>query len=399
MALGDRVLRDKVASRLAALVKSGALTGDAAQARAARALDDLETRLAKRSAGLEKSITFPWFRAAPKQEAPVQGLYIWGAVGRGKTMLMDMLYETASDPRKRRVHFHAFMAEVHERLHHWRQEAKAGRSRGEEPVAPVAADIAADVNLLCFDEFSVTDIADAMILGRLFEALWNRGVVVVATSNVEPDRLYEGGLNRARFLPFIALIRQRMKIERLDAAMDFRLEKLKGNPVYYTPADAVAGLALDHAWDSLTSGAAQKPVVIQMQARRVDVPRAAGGIARFSFGELCARPLGASDYLAIAQRFHTLIIDAIPVMRFEQRNEAKRFITLIDVLYEHRVKLVVSAEAEPGRLYLGGEGKEAFEFARASSRLIEMRSGEYLARAHGKEDSRSDGSAAGLVET
>ena len=383
--------------RRAALAASGALQDDPAQARVAKALDALAGDLAKRQPARGKSGALNWLFKA-KEEPPVKGLYIWGAVGRGKTMLMDMFFEAAVEPKKQRVHFHAFMADVHERLHQWRQEAKAGRQRGEEPVAPVAADIAADARLLCFDEFSVTDIADAMILARLFSALWARGIVVVATSNVEPGRLYEGGLNRALFLPFIDLIGRHMRVEQLDAAADFRLEKLKGAPVYHVPADTRARAALDQAWTALTAGASARPLRIEMKARRVAVPAAAGGVARFAFQELCGRPLGASDYIAIAQRFHTVIIDAIPVMGFEQRNEAKRFITLIDVFYEQHVKLLASAGAEPPGLYIAADGREVFEFERCASRLIEMRSTDYLAKAHGSE-TKTAASSAGLVET
>ncbi len=375
-----------VAQRRAALAATGQLKDDFAQARVSRELDALSARIGRHKA---KPLMFDALSWIPGRKKPapdlVKGLYIWGAVGRGKTMLMDMFFESAPEPRKKRVHFHAFMADVQERLHRWRQAAKDGHAEGNEPIAPVAASIAAEARLLCFDEFSVTDIADAMILSRLFSALWSLGVIVVATSNVEPGRLYECGLNRALFLPFIDLLEKHMQIEHLAAAEDFRLEKLKGQPVYYVPADARAMQALDAAWESLTAGAPVKAVSLELKARRVKVEKAAGGVARFHFAELCGRPLGASDYIEIAQQFHTVIVDGIPVMGFAQRNEAKRFIILIDVLYEQHVKLLASADAEPGGLYDAVGGYEALEFARTSSRLMEMRSTEYLAHAHGAE--------------
>jgi cell division protein ZapE len=238
-----------------------------------------------------------------------------------------------------------------------------------------------------------------MILGRLFTALFEHGVVVVATSNVEPDRLYEGGLNRALFLPFIALLQERMEVVRLDARTDFRLEKLAGSPVYHTPADEAAQAALDRAFASLAGRSRGEPARLTVKGHPVEIPQAAGGVARADFADLCAKPLGAADYLAIAQRFHTLILERIPRMGFEQRNEAKRFITLIDTLYDGRVKLLASAEAEAPDLYRAESGREVFEFDRTVSRLIEMRSEEYLSLPHGQADSTGSGSTTGLVET
>ena len=284
-------------------------------------------------------------------------------------MLMDMFFDAVEGPRKRRAHFHAFMADVHARLNQWRQARKRGEVAGEDPIAPVAADLAREASLLCFDEFSVRDIADAMILSRLFTALFAAGVVVVATSNVAPDDLYKDGLNRALFLPFIALIKERLEVVELDARTDYRLEKLQRAPVYYTPLGPKADAALDAAFLTLTGHERGEPAHIELLGRHLDVPQAIDGVARFDFDALCRRPLGAADYLKLAQRFHTLVLDHIPVIGASERNEAKRFIILIDALYDMRVKLIASAAGEPETLYSGAEGAEAFEFARTASRL------------------------------
>ena len=288
---------------------------------------------------------------------------------------------------------------MHERVHAHRQALKAGTAKGDDPIPPVADALAAEARLLCFDEFTVTDIADAMILGRLFGALFSRGVTVVATSNVEPDRLYEGGLNRALFLPFVAELQERVEVLRLDSRTDFRLEKLGGASVWHVPADAAAKAALDTAFRSLTGKARGKPATIRVKGRDVAVPEEAAGVARVPFADLCAKPLGASDYLALVSSIHTLILEDIPVMGEENRNEAKRFITLVDTLYEARVKLLASAAADAPDLYKARDGREAFEFDRTVSRLIEMRSGEYLALPKGHGDSGATGSSAGLAET
>ncbi len=384
-------------SRYQSLLHSGRIEPDPAQADAVRRLHALaegigQSRLARKSSALG------WLFGAKPAAAPLQGLYIWGSVGRGKTMLMDLFFEAVPAQRKRRAHFHDFMADVHGRIHVWRQQAKAGNAQGDEPIAAVAADLAAEAWVLCFDEFAVNDIADAMILGRLFTALWERGVVAVATSNVDPADLYKDGLNRALFLPFIEALQSKMAVVKLEARTDYRLEKLAGEPVYHVPADERAREALDRAWTRLTGDAPPRPQRLQVGGRVLEAPAAASGVARFSFADLCERPLGASDYLAVAHAFHTVILDGIPVMDFPQRNEAKRFITLIDVLYERHVKLVASAAAAPDGLYLATEGREAFEFARAASRLIEMRSEAYLGAPHGRSaDVRRDTS--GIVET
>ncbi len=387
-------MTDLVLEALQARIGSGHLEPDPAQREVARALDDLATELATgEEAGSLLARLF-----AKKPEAP-RGLYIHGEVGRGKTMLMDLFFEGAPVARKRRVHFHAFMGEVHARIHAWREARKRHAVAGDDPIAPVAEAVATEARLLCFDEFAVTDIADAMILGRLFTALFGAGVVVVATSNVDPVDLYRDGLNRALFLPFIALLRERMRVVRLEAREDFRLLKLTGSPTFLVPADASARAALDRMFLALTGTALGRPVSLPLLGRTVTVPEAAGGVARFAFADLCDAPLGAADFLAIAQSFHTVIVDGIRAIAPGDRNVAKRFITLIDTFYDRHVKLLASADAEPPGLYRAAEGREAFEFDRTVSRLIEMRSGDYLGLPHGRADSPGSGQSSGLAET
>jgi cell division protein ZapE len=385
-----------ISERYRALIDEGPVEFDPAQASLIERLDTLCDRLTGYRAEAKPG-AFSWLFGAKPAEAP-RGLYVYGSVGRGKTMLMDLFFAAAGVPKKRRVHFHAFMAEVHARLHEWRQARKRGRVTGEDPIAPVAAELAQEASLLCFDEFAVRDIADAMILGRLFTALFSAGVVVVATSNVAPDNLYKDGLNRALFLPFIALLMERCEVVELDARTDYRLEKLVRAPVYYTPLGAKADAALDAAFASLSGTPRGAPIEIELLGRRLDVPQAADGVARFSFDALCRRPLGSADYLEIAERFHTVVIDRIPILRPTERNEAKRFIILIDALYDNRVKLVASAAAEPEGLFVGADGAEAFEFARTASRLFEMRSVDYLALPHGSIGARL-GDLGGIAET
>jgi cell division protein ZapE len=353
----------------------------------------IEHRLARKSSSLG------WLFARDKKQALLKGLYIYGEVGRGKTMLMDLFYEASPVQRRRRAHFHEFMIDVHERVHLLRQKMKVGEYAGEDPIELVAKDLAREAWLLCFDEFHVTDIADAMILGRLFAQLFARGVVVVATSNVAPVDLYKDGLNRALFVPFIQMLEEHMDIVRLASRTDFRLEKLAGKPVWYVPADEAADAALDDAWRRLArenDGAAQE---LSLKGRTIHVPRAAMGVARFSFHDLCEQPLAAADYLRITHEYHTIILDHIPVMAFDNRNAAKRFIILIDTVYDMNVKLIASAATEPDALYCADEGYEAQEFQRTASRLIEMRSEEYLARPHGAAHSQLSGSSNGIVET
>jgi len=388
-----------ISERYAALVAADEVEHDRAQAAMVEMLSRLETRLAHHRLA-RKSSSLGWMFASRTQDAgPLKGLYIYGEVGRGKTMLMDLFFAASPVVRKRRVHFHEFMVDVHERIHDWRERRRRGEISGEDPIAPVAAALAAEAWLLCFDEFHVTDIADAMILGRLFRRLFDSGVVVVATSNVAPDELYRDGLNRSLFVPFIAMIEEHMDVVRLAARADFRLEKFGDAPVWYVPADAAAKSALDAAWRSLTGGNAAAPRELLVKGHALHVPCAAMGAARFAFPELCARPLGAEDYLKLAHEFHTIVLDGIPVMDFARRNEAKRFIALIDTLYDHTVKLVASAEAAPAALYRADDGFEAREFKRTASRLIEMGSRAYLALPHGRKDSAATGSTEGIVET
>jgi cell division protein ZapE len=388
---------DSVAARYAALVARGRIEEDTAQVRLAERLDALDGRLAGYQPGPRGGALGRFFGA--KAAAPPRGIYVHGDVGRGKTFLMDMFFETAKAAPKRRAHFHAFMADVHARVHAWRQARKRGEVSGDDPIAPVARALASEATLLCFDEFSVRDIADAMILARLFGALFGLGVVVVATSNVAPDDLYKDGLNRALFLPFLALLRERMEVIELGARADYRLRALTRAPVYYTPADAAADAAMDAAFARMTGAARGKPRELPLLGRFLAVPQAVDGVARFTFDDLCRRPLGAADYLELARHFHTVFVDQIPVITEAERNAAKRFITLIDALYDMRVKLVASADAESDALYLGATGAEAFEFARAASRLVEMRSHEYLAAAHGGASGASSGDLGGLVDT
>jgi len=376
-------MSETFSTRYAALVTAGKIEADPGQATLARQLTALERRLDQHRLA-RKSSSLGWLFGQREQAgAPLKGLYVYGEVGRGKTMLMDLFFETSVVIRKRRVHFHEFMADVHERVHIYRQDIKNGEASEQDPIQRTAAAIAQESWLLCFDEFHITDIADAMILGRLFMRLFELGGVVVATSNLPPSNLYKDGLNRALFLPFIALLERQCVVVRLDARVDFRLEKLTGVPTWYVPDDAKADAALDDAWRRLAGNHAGAPHELMVKGHAVRVPKAAMGIARFSFDDLCAQPLAASDYLKIAHEFHTIIVDHIPVMDYAQRNEAKRCIILIDTLYDNAVKLLASAEAQPDELYVATEGYEANEFKRTASRLIEMRSQAYLGLPHG----------------
>ena len=380
-----------------ALVASGAIEPDAAQREVAGDFGDLEQRLSNYKPPRKHGLLSRLF--ADKDSAPPRGLYVHGDVGRGKTMLMDLFFQACSVEHKRRAHFHEFMAEVHERIYGFRQEIALGKIPDEDVIGLTANAIFEQAWLLCFDEFHVTDIADAMILGRLFARLFELGTVVVATSNVAPDDLYKGGLNRSLFLPFIAQITEHMAVMRLDARTDFRLEKLAGVKMWLVPADSAASAALDKAWARMTGNAPCRPREISIKGRILHVPCSADGVARFGFAELCEQPLAASDYLRLARDYHTLMIDRIPVMDYPERNAAKRFITLIDTLYDNGVKLMASAEADPLSLYVASEGVEANEFKRTSSRLIEMGSESYLGLPHGHKDSAASGSTTGLVET
>ncbi len=368
--------------RYEALLESGALSPDPAQEEAADRLQALHDALKSYSGG---GGVFSGLFGAKK--SPPKGLYLWGGVGRGKTLLMDLFFNNTDFAKKRRVHFHEFMAEAHDRIAAWRaldntekkKHRAYNRASPDDPMPPVAHDLAADALLLCFDEFHVTDIADAMILGRLFTSLFERGVVIVATSNRAPDDLYKDGLNRQLFLPFIELLKASLDIFEMQSARDYRLLKLTAAPVYLTPLGDAADKAMNFAWENMISGAHERSEEIQIKGRKLSIPRTARGAARFEFAALCEKPLGAGDYLAIARRYGALFIDHIPIMGPDKRNEAKRFSTLIDTLYDAKVKLVCSADAEPHALYPAGHG--AFEFERTASRLMEMRTADYLGAA------------------
>jgi cell division protein ZapE len=349
--------------------EGGEIHADPAQQRVVARLQRLHDRLRRYQPHAPRAGWRKWLLGDPG--AAPKGIYLWGPVGRGKSMLMDMFFAAAPVERKRRVHFHAFMLDVHDRIEHER------RAHSEEPVATVAADLAAEATLLCFDEFQVNDIADAMILERLFRALLEAGTVVVATSNRQPERLYEDGLQRDRFLPFIALLGERLDAVELDSGRDYRLARLRGRKVYHWPNDAAAHAALDAAFADLTDHAEITSETLTVLARPLVVPRVGRNVAWFSFEELCARPLAAPDYLAIAERYAAIILEGIPRLSPQQRNEAQRFHILIDALYEARALFVASAEVPPQEIYMAGDG--SWEFERTSSRLIEMQSEDYLA--------------------
>ena len=357
-------------TRYRAAVTRGELKDDAAQRHAAQSLQALARALAQYRPGRRLFL-------APSP--PPRGMYIWGDVGRGKSMLMDLFFAEAPAKAKLRVHFISFMADTHAQIHQERQ-----REGSDDPIPPVARAIAERARLLCFDEFQVSDVADAMILGRLFEQLFERGVVIVATSNTPPGRLYEGGLNRQLFLPFIEQIKQRLDIVELNGPVDYRLQRMSGLNVYLRPLGTVADASMDAAWKRLTDSKHGSSMKLTVLGRTLVVPQAAKGVARFSFEDLCVRPLAAVDYLAIAHSFHTVLIDHIPELAPAQRNEARRMIVLIDTLYDEGVKLICSAAVPPEALYPSGDGADAFR--RTASRLHEMQSEDYLRRGHGTHD-------------
>jgi cell division protein ZapE len=350
----------EVSSLYAARIAEGVLQPDPAQQAVLPEFGRIGTALREQPA--KKSL----FRKAP---APIKGLYLWGGVGRGKSMLMDLFVESLTDVPNRRVHFHAFMQEIHAAMHKARQKGV------DDAIAPVAADVASKVRLLAFDEMQITDITDAMIVGRLFEALFAHGVVVVTTSNRVPDDLYKDGLNRQLFVPFITLIKERMVVQELASPTDYRQDRLVGSPVYFTPANAEAREIMAQIWLDLAGADQPKPLVLKVQGREVPIPAFHNGVARASFFDLCGKPLGPADYLALAQTVKVLLLDDIPQLSRSNFNEARRFVTLIDALYESKVRLICSAAAAPEMLYIEGEG--TFEFERTASRLREMQAADW----------------------
>ncbi len=337
----------------AKLAASGDLRADPAQEAVLPELDRIRMALAEPA---KKGL----FRKPPE---PPKGLYLWGGVGRGKSMLMDLFVQHLDDIPARRVHFHAFMQEIHTAMHEVRKTGV------EDAIAPVAKDVASNVRLLAFDEMQISDITDAMIVGRLFEALFAAGVVVVTTSNRVPDDLYKNGLNRDLFLPFIAQIKDKMVVWELTSPKDYRQDRLTGSQVYFTPINAASRATMDEVWRDL-SGGASEPLVLRVKGRDVVLPQFRNGVARAGFHDLCGKPLGPGDYLVIAQAVRVLMVDDIPALSRSNFNEAKRFVTLIDALYEAKVRLICSAAAKPEMLYIEGEG--SFEFERTASRLREM---------------------------
>lgn len=373
--------------RYDARLASGEIEPDAAQLEAVRCLDRLAVELGGWRRGGRPRL-LPSLRRV--REAAPRGVYLHGGVGRGKTMLMDLFFKTASFAPKRRLHFHEFMSEAHERI-------QRGRATTDgDPIPFVAAEMAAEAGLLCFDELAITDIADAMILGRLFSGLFARGVVVVATSNSAPDRLYWNGLNRELFLPFIGLIDANMDVVELLSAKDYRLEKLSGRPLYFSPCDARAAEAIEAHWVRLTGAAGGTSAFVDVKGRHVPVPRQSMGVARFGFSDLCEAPLGSLDYLHIAHAFHTVILEGIPMLTPERRNAARRLVHLVDTLYDTRTCLIASADAEPDRLYPEGDGAILFE--RTASRLMEMRSEAYLLDRAGRVHARPESSCPALEQ-
>lgn len=352
-------------------VEEGVIAPDPAQAPLIEALERLETGLAKR--GLFG------------KPAETRGLYIWGPPGRGKSMLMDLFVTSTPEPKKLRAHFHAFMARIHDLVKQWREGDRRtrrsvfGTSSGDDPIPPIAALIASEARLLCFDELQVTDIADAMILGRLFEALFEKKVVLAVTSNRAPDELYKNGVNRQLFLPFIALLQEKCEVVSLTGERDWRLDRLSGARVWFAPPTEDARAEFETLWTDLRGGEPEEPAHLKVLGREVVIQRTAGSLARATFADLCGKPLGPQDYLAIAEHFHTLFLEGVPTLSPANHHEARRLVTLIDALYEAGTRLVTLADAAPEALYTEGVG--AFEFERTVSRLNEMESADWMQRA------------------
>ncbi|MEM7301525.1 MAG: cell division protein ZapE [Pseudomonadota bacterium] len=377
--MSERSLSDGVlVAKYRNLVDAGELQPESNQHVLVRRLDELLCDIDRHRLAHKKSALGWLFSSKKPSRSGPRGVYIWGGVGRGKSMLMDMFFDALPDMAKRRVHFHAFMADVHERIFAHRQAVKSGKASQDDPIPPVADQLSDEAKLLCFDEFAVTDVADAMILARLFSALFERGVSVVATSNVHPDNLYRHGLNRSFFLKFVDVLKQHADIFELATPTDYRLEKLAGRVIYLAPNNADTASQMDLIWEQMVDGADVVRTQLKVKSREIEVPKSAGTIARFSFAELCESPLGATDYLAITERYGTVFVDNIPVLGRERRNPTKRFIHLIDSFYDNGVKLICSAAAAPDQLYPSNKGPEYFEFQRTASRLIEMQSEDYL---------------------
>ncbi len=357
------------------LVRAGVLETDRRQLEIVHRLDELCAELSEQKSTDNGGFIARLF-GGETDTPPLRGVYLWGDVGRGKTMLMDLFFDVVPVVKKRRDHFLSFMQSVHAEVFAIRQRQKSGQIWDDgDPIKLVAKQIADKTLLLCFDEFQVTDITDAMILGRLFDTLFDLGVVVVSTSNRPPDDLYKDGLNRHAFLPFIKRFKAQMEVVALDSASDYRLGKLAGEQVYLAPFSKEADIGIQKLWKQLTETEKGQRQVLEVQGRELVIPMAARSVARFSFSDLCEQPLGGADYIAIASNFKTVFIEHVPILGREQANEVKRFITMIDAFYDRDVKLVISADALPDRLYT--EGSHVFEFGRTASRLVEMQSSEY----------------------
>ena len=376
-------LHNTVKGAYDALVSGGHIELDPSQCELVDLLDQALVKLSTKRLS-RKSSALGWLFGKKETSAePLKGLYIWGSVGRGKSMLMDMFFEALPHKRKRRAHFNDFMQDAQERIHAHRKAFKEGKVSEEDPIPVVGRDMAENISVLCFDEFTVTDIADAMILGRLFETLFDQGVTIVATSNVEPQNLYKDGLNRKIFLPFIDLLLQHVDVFELGSRTDYRLEKLNRAPVYLTPISSENRKIFDQTWLELAGTEEGSAEVLHLRGREFVIPQTGNNSARMSFDMLCKEARSAEDYLALARRFHTVFIEDIPVMDRQDQNAAKRFILLIDTLYDNHIRIVVLADAAPDELYIAKSGTESFEFARTASRLNEMQSVEYIAGENG----------------